>query len=210
MPSKLASVVAAVAAALLVGACDSGPTHPDSSTTSSSPGLSASITTTSPTPTLDCARSTVKAQQLVCSDPELTVLDRRTQTAYQQAQARPGADKATLATAQSAFMTIRDGCSDFVDTRTCLVEAYQTRLVELAIADSVSPAARCSRFSRIATSAITSAMNAATAMCASGRPIAALSTSSDTPSAIPSIQMTIDIMSQLPLAHGPVAVRDAR
>lgn len=137
MPGKLTGVVAVLVAALVCAACDS---HTDSSTPSSSPGLSASVTTTSPTPVLDCARSTNKAQQLVCSDPDLTVLDRRAQTAYQQALARPGADQATLATAQSAFMTVRDGCADFVDVRTCLVEAYQTRLVELAVADPATVA----------------------------------------------------------------------
>ena len=138
-PRKLAPVLIAVIAAGL-GACGSRPSDDDSSTTSSSPGLSASITTTSPTPVLDCARSTNKAQQLVCSDPGLTVLDRRAQTAYQQAVARPGADQATLATAQNAFLTVRDGCADFVDVRTCLTEAYQTRLVELAIADPATVA----------------------------------------------------------------------
>lgn len=140
MSGKLVSVVAVIAATVLLGGCGSRPSHPDSSTASAAPGLSASITTTSPTPALDCARSTVKAQQLVCNDPELTVLDRRAQTAYQQALARPGADQSTLATAQNAFMTVRDGCTDRVDVRTCLVEAYQTRLVELAIADPATVA----------------------------------------------------------------------
>jgi len=88
----------------------------------------------------DCAKPANKAQQLVCGDPQLTELDRRMQTAYQQALARPGADAATLTTAQSAFTTIRDGCADFVDVRTCLVEAYQTRVVELAIADPATVA----------------------------------------------------------------------
>lgn len=90
--------------------------------------------------TFDCAKPANKAQQLVCGEPQLTDLDRRVQAAYQQAQARPGADQATLTTAQSAFATIRDGCADFVDTRSCVVEAYQTRLVELAIADPATVA----------------------------------------------------------------------
>lgn len=90
--------------------------------------------------TFDCAKPANKAQQLVCDDPQLTDLDRRVQAAYQQALARPGADQATLNTAQSAFATIRDGCADFVEMRTCVVEAYQTRLVEFAIADPATVA----------------------------------------------------------------------
>ena len=106
-------------------------------------GAATSTTTTAPAApamSFDCAKPANKAQQLVCNDPQLTELDRRMQTAYQQALARPGADAATLTTAQSAFTTIRDGCGDFVDARTCLVEAYQTRVVELAIADPATVA----------------------------------------------------------------------
>ena len=90
--------------------------------------------------TFDCAKPANKAQQLVCSEPQLTDLDRRLQTSYQQAMARPGADQSTLTTAQSAFATIRDGCADFVQVRPCVVETYQTRLVELAIADPATVA----------------------------------------------------------------------
>lgn len=128
-------LVVVIAAALLVAGCNPQTSKTTSASASSSAGLSASITTTSAIPVLDCARSTNKAQQLVCNDPELVVLDRRAQTAYQEALARPGSDQATLTTAQNAFLTVRDGCADFVDVRTCLVEAYRTRLVELAIAD---------------------------------------------------------------------------
>jgi uncharacterized protein len=132
-------LIAVILAALVVSACGgkSTPAVPSSTTT-------APTTTTSQPPpaamSFDCAKLANKAQQLVCNDPQLTDLDRRMQTAYQQALARPGADAATLTTAQSAFTTIRDGCGDFVDARTCLVEAYQTRLVELAIADPATVA----------------------------------------------------------------------
>lgn len=90
--------------------------------------------------TFDCAKPANNAQQLICGDAQLSDLDRRVQTAYQQALARPGADQATLTTAQNAFATIRDGCADFVDIRACLVEAYQTRAVELAISDPATVA----------------------------------------------------------------------
>ncbi len=130
-------LIAVILAALVLVACGGKSTPPVSSGTTTT-----TATTTGPTTAMsfDCARPANKAQQLVCGDPQLTELDRRMQTAYQQALARPGADAATLTTAQSAFTTIRDGCGDFVDARTCLLEAYQTRVVELAIADPATVA----------------------------------------------------------------------
>ncbi|RUP06545.1 MAG: DUF1311 domain-containing protein [Mycobacterium sp.] len=129
-----------VLAVLLVSACssESGGTRPTTQSSSSS----ATTTTQPPAPamTFDCAKPANKAQQSVCDDPQLTDLDRRLQAAYQQALARPGADQATLTTAQSAFATIRDGCADRVEMRTCVLEAYQTRLVELTIADPATVA----------------------------------------------------------------------
>ena len=128
-------VVVAILAVLLVAGCggkSEEPKPPAATSTSTAPAT--------PAMSFDCAKRANKAQQLVCGDPQLTDLDRRMQTAYQQALARPGADAATLTTAQSAFTTIRDGCGDFVDARTCLLEAYQTRVVELAIADPATVA----------------------------------------------------------------------
>ncbi|MDP7720846.1 MliC family protein [Mycobacterium sp. TY814] len=129
-----------VLAVLLVSACSSksGGTRP--TTQSSSSSATTSTQPPAPAMTFDCAKPANKAQQSVCDDPQLTDLDRRLQAAYQQALARPGADQATLTTAQSAFATIRDGCADRVEMRTCVLEAYQTRLVELTIADPATVA----------------------------------------------------------------------
>jgi uncharacterized protein len=126
--------IAIILAVLVISACGGKSTPPASS------GTTTTAAPAAPAMSFDCAKPANKAQQLVCGDPQLTELDRRMQTAYQQALARPGADAATLTTAQSAFTTIRDGCADFVDARTCLVEAYQTRVVELAIADPATVA----------------------------------------------------------------------
>jgi uncharacterized protein len=125
----------AILAVLVVSACGVASRQAPSSTSTTAP---AATSTTQPPPapmTFDCAKPANKAQQLICSEPQLTDIDRRLQADYQQALARPGADLATLTTAQSAFATIRDGCADFIQVRPCVVEAYQTRLVELAIAD---------------------------------------------------------------------------
>jgi uncharacterized protein len=128
-------LIGVILAVLVISACGGKSTSPASSGTAATTAAPAA-----PAMSFDCAKPANKAQQLVCGDPQLTELDRRMQTAYQQALARPGADAATLTTAQSAFTSIRDGCADFVDVRTCLVEAYQTRVVELAIADPATVA----------------------------------------------------------------------
>lgn len=128
--------VACLITALVVTAC--GGQHPPSSSTTSASSGAPNTTTASPQPaagTFDCAKPANKAQQLVCSEPQLSDLDRRVQSAYQQALTRPGADQPALTAAQNAFAATRDGCADLSDIRTCVVEAYQTRLVELAIAD---------------------------------------------------------------------------
>jgi uncharacterized protein len=132
-------LLVAILAVLLVGACGGETTHTSSSATTA-PAATSTTQPAAPAMTFDCAKPANKAQQLVCGEPQLTDLDRRVQTAYQQALGRPGADQPTLITAQSAFATIRDGCADFVDVRTCVVEAYQTRQVELAIADPATVA----------------------------------------------------------------------
>lgn len=132
-------MVVVILSVLFVSACDGGsggsravPSSASASTTTAAPAA--------PAMTFDCAKPANKAQQLVCDDPQLTGLDRRLQAAYQQALTRPGADQATLSTAQNAFATTRDGCADFTEARTCVLEAYQTRLVELAIADPATVA----------------------------------------------------------------------
>ncbi len=122
-------LLAVIVAALVLSACGSKPTHP-----------AASTTTPTATAGLDCAKPANGTQQLVCNDPQLTDLDRRLQAAYQQALARPGADQAALTAAQNNWATVRDGCAQNADMHTCVLEAYQTRLVQLAIADPATVA----------------------------------------------------------------------
>lgn len=111
-------LLAAMVAALLLSACGSNTTHP---------AMTAGA--------LDCAKPANAAQQLVCNDPQLADLDRRLQTAYQQALARPGADRTALTAAQNSWASVRDRCTPNADMRTCILEAYQTRLVQLALTD---------------------------------------------------------------------------
>ncbi|WP_459544903.1 MliC family protein [Mycobacterium tuberculosis] len=91
--------------------------------------------TTSPTAgqSLDCTKPATIVQQLVCHDRQLTSLDHRLSTAYQQALAHRRS--AALEAAQSSWTMLHDACAQDTDPRTCVQEAYQTRLVQLAIAD---------------------------------------------------------------------------
>ncbi len=129
-------LLAVIVATLVLGACGAKTTPPSATTTTPT-----TTTTPAAAAALDCAKPANAAQQLVCGDPHLTDLDHRLQASYQQALARPGADHGALTTAQNSWATVRDGCVQNPEMRTCLVEAYQTRLVQLAIADpdTVSP-----------------------------------------------------------------------
>ncbi len=122
-------LLAVVVVALVLSACGSKPAHPGQSTTSSTAAAG-----------VDCAKPADGTQRLVCNDPQLTDLDRRLQAAYQQALARPGADQAALTAAQNSWASAREGCAHDTDARTCVLEAYQTRLVQLAIADPATVA----------------------------------------------------------------------
>jgi uncharacterized protein len=129
-------LIAVVVGALMLSACGST-NHPVSSSTSSA------LASTSAAPAsvaVDCTKPATSVQQQICSDPRLTDLDHRLQTAYQQALARTGADPAALTGAQTSWTAVRDGCAQNSDAHTCLVEAYQTRLVQLAIADPATAA----------------------------------------------------------------------
>ncbi|WAC89433.1 MliC family protein [Mycobacterium sp. Aquia_213] len=129
--------IAVITAALMVGACSAPTNHPASSPPSAPP------TSASPAPTpaaVDCTKPANSAQQLICTDSHLFDLERQLQVAYRQAAARPGTDQSALTAAQASFATGRDDCARNADIHTCVLEAYQTRLVQLAIADPATAA----------------------------------------------------------------------
>jgi len=132
-------LIVALVAALVLSACGSKTTQPASSSPSSGSSAAAPVSPVAG-PSLDCAKPANAAQQLVCNDPKLTDLDHRLQAAYAQAQNRPGADKAALTTAQNNWAATRDQCAQDSDMATCVLQAYQTRLVQLAIADPATAA----------------------------------------------------------------------
>lgn len=89
-------------------------------------------------PSFDCNQARSDAETQVCNDAELSALDRRLAEFYKAAQTSP--DELDIAAEQRGWIKGRDACWQAVDARRCLVEAYQTRIVELQIATTAGPA----------------------------------------------------------------------
>ncbi|CAM4073789.1 Membrane-bound lysozyme-inhibitor of c-type lysozyme [Mycobacterium basiliense] len=134
--------IAIIGAMLILSACGSTSTQPHASSPAPSPAIGTTTSNSSATAgtSPECGKPAGEIQQLVCQDPQLSALDQRLQVAYRQALDRPGADKAALQAAQNGWATTRDQCVQNTDTRTCLTQAFQTRLVQLALADPATPA----------------------------------------------------------------------
>jgi len=82
-------------------------------------------------PSFDCTKATSEAEKLVCVDARLAALDRQLAALYKRVQTSP--DELDIAAEQRGWIKGRDACSRAVDPKRCLVESYQTRLVELTI-----------------------------------------------------------------------------
>ena len=95
-------------------------------------------------PAFDCNQARSDAETQVCNDAELSALDRRLAALYKAAQTSP--DELDIAAEQRGWIKGRDACWQAVDARRCLVEAYQTRIVELQIANTPGPAAAAVNF----------------------------------------------------------------
>jgi uncharacterized protein len=87
----------------------------------------------SSTAPFDCVKAETEAERLVCADPQLAALDRQLAAEYQYAVAKARAGGAGLDAAQRGWMSGRDECWKDDDVRRCVLEAYQTRLVELKL-----------------------------------------------------------------------------
>lgn len=126
--------------ALALAAC-SKPAPSDTATpaepaapATSAPAASAPAAPASPTlqpPSFDCAKAQSQAETLVCGDARLAALDRQLAALYKRVQTSP--DELDIAAEQRGWIKGRDACSRAVDPHRCLVESYQTRLVELTI-----------------------------------------------------------------------------
>ena len=118
-----------LAAAALAG-CGSQADDDDRHQSSTPP-----TTTLATGPSFDCGKAESEAEKLVCSEPRLAALDRQLADEYQHALAEPGTDKAVLESVQRGWVSGRDDCWKADDLRRCVLESYQTRLVELKIDD---------------------------------------------------------------------------
>jgi len=95
------------------------------------PAATAPATPALEAPSFDCAKAHNDAEKLVCGDARLAALDRQLAALYKRAQASP--DELDIAAEQRGWVKGRDACWQAVDAHRCLLEAYQTRIVELNI-----------------------------------------------------------------------------
>jgi uncharacterized protein len=142
--------------ALALAACKPTPTDPAApSTTAPAAPTNESpkpITTPSapadasaaPGPSFDCAKASSDAEKLVCGDARLSALDREVADLYKAAQTGPG--ELDVAAEQRGWIKGRDACWQAVDANRCLLESYQTRIVELRLGASSAPAAKAVQY----------------------------------------------------------------
>lgn len=95
------------------------------------PAATAPATPALEVPSFDCAKAGNDAEKLVCGDARLAALDRQLAALYKRAQSSP--DELDIAAEQRGWVKGRDACWQAVDAHRCLLEAYQTRIVELSI-----------------------------------------------------------------------------
>ena len=93
-----------------------------------------SSTTHAGEPAFDCDKADGQVQQLVCTDDGLASLDRQLADVYRTAlENLPAAEVPTAKVTQRGWIKGRDDCWKADDTKQCVTEAYQMRIVQLQI-----------------------------------------------------------------------------
>jgi uncharacterized protein len=135
--------------ALALAACKPTPTDPSKAPATTAPPAAASESprpvpapATPPVagsegPSFDCAKAANDAEKTVCGAPRLSALDRELAALYKSAQTGPA--ELDVAAEQRGWIKGRDACWQAVDANRCLVESYQTRIVELRLAAANGP-----------------------------------------------------------------------
>jgi len=85
-------------------------------------------------PGFDCTRAKGQAQELVCADEQLAMLDRETSRFYALASHSPELgtkQRARLRAYQIGWIRGRDDCWKAADLRACVLDSYVTRIHEL-------------------------------------------------------------------------------
>lgn len=95
-------------------------------------------------PSFDCAKAASDAEKTVCGDARLSALDRELAALYKAAQTGPG--ELDVAAEQRGWIKGRDACWQAVDANRCLVESYQTRIVEVRLSSASAPAAKAVQY----------------------------------------------------------------
>jgi uncharacterized protein len=96
-------------------------------------------------PSFDCARAPAGSiEAMICTDPELTELDRALASVYGQAARKAGNERPPLLkAAQRGWIKGRNDCWKSDDKRRCVADSYSLRIVELQaryrLADRVGP-----------------------------------------------------------------------
>lgn len=129
-------LLAATLLAATLAACGSAgeDTTAESATQAPTSSTAASIATS-----FDCGSAGTEVEKLVCSDAELAGLDLRLAEVYGEVREEPDADTARLTAEERGWIAGRNDCWKAGDLRQCVLEAYQTRLVELQASHRDAP-----------------------------------------------------------------------
>jgi len=139
--------------ALALAACKPAPSDPATRAAPATPTNESPAPVTSPAapatgakegPSFDCAKAANDAEKTVCGDARLSALDRELAALYREAQTGPG--ELDVAAEQRGWIKGRDACWQAVDANRCLLESYQTRIVELRLASPSAPAAKAVQY----------------------------------------------------------------
>ncbi|MFI8719482.1 MliC family protein [Stenotrophomonas sp. NPDC077464] len=138
---------------LALAACKPAPTDPATRAAPATPANESPAPVASPAapaagakegPSFDCAKAASDAEKMVCGDTRLSALDRELAGLYRAAQTGPG--ELDVAAEQRGWIKGRDACWQAVDANRCLLESYQTRIVELRLASPSAPAAKAVQY----------------------------------------------------------------
>ena len=85
-------------------------------------------------PSFDCAKASHEVERVICSDPDLSVLDRELAAVYGAARSGPDmnqARQAELTARQRRWIDSRNGCGQASELTACITASYGQRILEL-------------------------------------------------------------------------------
>jgi uncharacterized protein/heat shock protein HslJ len=103
-------------------------------------GMHVSVATAQ-APSFDCRKARASAEREVCNAPELAALDRQLSVVYAAARRQTTREQSpTLKAEQRGWIKGRNDCWKSPDLRTCVADAYRTRIAELQARYRLVPA----------------------------------------------------------------------